>query len=249
MKPSDTERICVYKVTCLVTGKAYIGITTRTAEERWQQHRFDAQNNRRCKGALHCAIKKYGVEQFDTSVLYEAVSQDEGRVVERGLIAAHGTMRPHGYNLTSGGEMRKGFRHSPETVERNRARNLGKAIPIAVRQKISAALKGKPKSASHIERLIVSSTGRKHTAETRQKLSIIGTAKRSDPDIAAMYTAATKASGPKISAAKKIVWANPEFRARMIVARNASPKVAAYRAMQASNRRVGPKHADMVKVQ
>ena len=32
----------VYKITNVLNGKIYIGITTRTLEERWQQHCYDA---------------------------------------------------------------------------------------------------------------------------------------------------------------------------------------------------------------
>ena len=32
-----TERVTVYKITCLVNGKEYVGITARTAAERWKE--------------------------------------------------------------------------------------------------------------------------------------------------------------------------------------------------------------------
>jgi hypothetical protein len=53
-------------------------------------------------------MRKYGTDNFSIAALYEASSFFELQVVERGLIAEHGTHASSGkgYNLTSGGEGR-----------------------------------------------------------------------------------------------------------------------------------------------
>ena len=56
----------IYKVTCLITKKIYIGQTTRTIEERWREHTRNAINNDNLeyKNKFHRAIRKYGTENF-----------------------------------------------------------------------------------------------------------------------------------------------------------------------------------------
>mgnify|MGYP001609994631 CR=1 FL=1 len=92
----------VYKITNLFNKKAYIGITIRPFASRWYNHLYAAENG--SSAIIHKAIRKYGASQFEVKTLYEATSEKELMTCEKGLIAAHGTMMPHGYNMTSGGE-------------------------------------------------------------------------------------------------------------------------------------------------
>ena len=96
----------VYKITNNVNGHGYIGITQCSLAKRWREHLCAARtgNDKR----LYRAMRKYGTDNFSITVLYEASSFLELQVVERGLIAEHGTHASSGkgYNLTSGGEGR-----------------------------------------------------------------------------------------------------------------------------------------------
>lgn len=92
----------VYIITCERNGKHYIGCTTKRLHERWAGHVADALRCRKLS-ALHDAIRVYGSESFTCDVIYEAASKAEMFVVERGLIAMHGTLAPRGYNLAQGG--------------------------------------------------------------------------------------------------------------------------------------------------
>lgn len=261
--------ITVYKITCVPNEKRYIGITINALSKRWRQHLADARKLSRGIGALHQAIRHYGEHQFTIEVICEVVDLREACAMERSLIASHNTMRPNGYNLTSGGESTAGTKHSVETVEKNRLRNLGKTMSQDIRQKISAALKGRRKTEDHRQKVVTANAGRKHSEETKQKLRKIGLARMVDPAARSAMAELARVSGPKISAAKKLVWANPEFRAKrkgsaahlqtpemrikqgealkalwgmrahrekMILARNASPKVQAYRALVRRNK-------------
>ena len=103
--------VYVYKITCLVNGKAYVGVTGRTVEQRWVEHTYDSA---RAKAPTHIskAIKKYGKKNFSIECLYEAVSYTEAHKVERACISAHNTFVPSGYNLTTGGEKLAGVKVS-----------------------------------------------------------------------------------------------------------------------------------------
>lgn len=56
------ERGYIYKITCLLTGKLYIGQTLRTIEKRWKRHIRDSKKGSDHK--FHRAIRKYGEENF-----------------------------------------------------------------------------------------------------------------------------------------------------------------------------------------
>ena len=85
----------------------YIGVTTGSLEKRWREHRCASQTGN--ENVLYRAIRKYGVEVFSITLVYEATSKSEMFAVEKGLIAQYGTFAgAGGYNLTLGGE---GGRH------------------------------------------------------------------------------------------------------------------------------------------
>ncbi len=161
----------VYKATNKLNRRAYIGVTVTTKAVRWYKHCHDAK--RGGTSPLSRAIRKYGREAFDVEVLYECSSVEEMMVCEKALVAAHGTMTPNGYNLTSGGDgwagrrgpetiarMRvaqrkrvaegrgsKGVKHSEGTKAKISARHKGKPGPSPeVRARISATLKANPKA-------------------------------------------------------------------------------------------------------
>ena len=87
------EQYVVYKISNRINGKSYIG-RTKDLERRIKEH----INKAHCT-ALHRAIKKYGIENFAISVLFEGQDFDEMVQAERELILSHGTMTPNGYNL------------------------------------------------------------------------------------------------------------------------------------------------------
>src|SRR5216684_301529 len=55
---------CVYLLTCLPTGKYYVGKTVKTVRVRWQEHVADVKRGHRGCPYLHAAIRKYGPENF-----------------------------------------------------------------------------------------------------------------------------------------------------------------------------------------
>jgi group I intron endonuclease len=65
----------IYKITNKINGKVYIGKTVRTVEQRWAQHLADA--HRRSSPLLHNAIRKYGSDAFNISILHEVSTLPE----------------------------------------------------------------------------------------------------------------------------------------------------------------------------
>jgi hypothetical protein len=90
----------LYKLT-FPSGKCYIGITGKTATERFKGHVAHCKRGRRY--AVHEAILKYG----EDSVVVETLAvgeMDYLRIVERRAVGVFNTLYPNGYNLTAGGD-------------------------------------------------------------------------------------------------------------------------------------------------
>lgn len=133
----------VYKVVCLPTGKAYIGVTVKPLEWRWSQHRKEARATR-FDTVLYRAMRLYGAAAFTIELLQEIPTGLEAQLVERELIARHNTMAPNGMNTSSGGENWAGITRSPEVRDKISASKKGKAIWSAeAKQAMSAARLGK----------------------------------------------------------------------------------------------------------
>lgn len=89
----------LYKLV-FASGKAYIGQTIRAMNVRIAQHRQSARN-----GSLlpvHCAWRKHG--EPVVSVVAEFETQAELHAAEKASIIAVGTLAPHGYNVSYGGD-------------------------------------------------------------------------------------------------------------------------------------------------
>lgn len=95
----------LYKLTS-PSGKSYVGITTGDVRRRMARHRLDARRGE--STPLYKAIRKYGFEAFELSILDQ--SNDKGVLValETEAILTHNTFGEAGYNLTLGGEGRFG---------------------------------------------------------------------------------------------------------------------------------------------
>lgn len=111
--PDLTERVTVYKVTCTVNGKEYVGITARTAEERWAES-VDTASRPKSKRAFIKAIRKHGPENFVVEVIAVAFGRDNANFLERAFIVEFDCLHPRGYNLSTGGEGSVGRRVAEE---------------------------------------------------------------------------------------------------------------------------------------
>jgi len=110
-------RIAVYTITNKTDGKKYVGISNNL-DRRWRDHK-------KADGwciALHNAIKKYGVDNFDFCHIADAYSWEDACLIEKLLIKEMNTKSPNGYNLTYGGDGTVGFKHSEEECQRRSER-------------------------------------------------------------------------------------------------------------------------------
>lgn len=112
----------VYKITNLLNGKCYVGLTTTPLERRMASHRHDAKTAS-YRSALYGAVRKYGWENFRIEVLESAIAIETLGEREAFWIKECNALVPNGYNLTSGGERP---RHTTEAKKRMSLSHLGK---------------------------------------------------------------------------------------------------------------------------
>lgn len=90
----------IYKITNTINGKIYVGQTSKTIEERFQNHIKKAKaHTNRC---LYDAMNHYGYDNFEIEQIEECGNDilDER---EKYWISTLNCMMPNGYNMTEGG--------------------------------------------------------------------------------------------------------------------------------------------------
>ena len=141
----------VYKITCKVNNKIYIGQTIESLTQRFNRHMGYQKDEHDTK--FYRAIRKYGKDNFDYVVLEDNIERSMLNDREIYWIKYYDTFK-NGYNMTEGG-------HQPSPLSYTEERN----------KKISMALKGKPLSKETIEKLSKVRRGRKLTEEWKQNIS------------------------------------------------------------------------------
>jgi hypothetical protein len=102
----------VYRIFCRVTGKNYIGVTSKTLKRRIASHRARALKGTGHGGMypLSEAIREHGWENFDVFVIARDLDSAElGYEVEKAAIQIYKALTPSGYNTTAGGPGGPGF--------------------------------------------------------------------------------------------------------------------------------------------
>lgn len=220
----------VYMITNTVNQKKYIGISVNDPEKDRIKRHLSGSGNR----IIASAVKKYGVDVFTYEILEANVFDEFLPELEVAYIANYNTVRPHGYNLTSGGERKKEV--SSETCrkisDKNKGRvpwNKGKKRSPETCRKISETLKkqpswhkGKKRTAETCLRISESKKGqipwikgKTHSNKTRQKLSEINKGKT--------IPAETREKMSKTHTGKKL---SAKTREKMSEARKGKPIIA-----------------------
>ena len=93
----------IYRIKNKITNKSYIGESKKKdVKWRWSEHKKNIKNNKGCP-ALRDAVIKYGIENFEFSVIIICFD-DERFKYEKEYIKKYNTVVPNGYNITKGGE-------------------------------------------------------------------------------------------------------------------------------------------------
>ena len=194
----------VYLITNLVNGKEYVGVTSKANITRRLREHISASQKTKKKGMrILSAIRKYGKDMFVIEELCSSNNREHAfNILEPYFIKLRNTQNT-GYNCSSGGEgqsycseeKRRKLRKSWEIRKLN-----GYISPLKGKKRsvedclaISNAKKGKPGriKSEHECKQISNRTrgsnnpffGKKHTTETRQKMSLSVKAGLNKPEI------------------------------------------------------------------
>lgn len=226
----------VYRATCLVSKKSYIGVTSTSEAVRWAAHLRDVRNGRR-ESAFHLAIRKYGAETFVREILYVCVNWREAIAVERGLIAQYGTLTPNGYNISIGGEGHIGAAYKERVVPEAHKEHL---------RRLASAMKGKKKSPEAIEKLRASQMGHRgyfrgksHTPETIEKMRAAAKSRWRDEcqREKARSVVRTPEQKERMGAGQAKDWADPERKAARLQKSMATREATGYSHSEVMKRR------------
>lgn len=157
----------IYIAKNLISGKCYIGQTTSTLEYRRYLHEHSTLKG--SKYYFHNALRLYGFESFEWSVLIDDLEDEELSHLEITLIRNRKTLYPNGYNMTEGGE---GGRHCQETRDRIGRLQKGRKRTTQEIEKMRASLKGKKHSDVTKDKIRKALAGRQVSEETRRKIGL-----------------------------------------------------------------------------
>ena len=134
----------VYKATCKVNQKVYIGVTSKSLNERIAGH-VKLSKRKNPKYLFNKAIKKYGIENFlfekiDTFLSFDERDEKEIKYIkERNSFYLSGP----GYNMTFGGDGSRGHVKSPEAIEKIKIARSKQVFTKETRELWSKNRKGK----------------------------------------------------------------------------------------------------------
>lgn len=171
----------IYKHTCKINGKGYVGMTCQDIYRRWQNgFGYNAEDQ-----IFGRAVQKYGWENFNHEILEDNLTFEQANLRERYWINFFHTYindpECNGYNMTLGGAGAAGHKCSNETKQKISKAHLGKPLSESHRQHIKEATTGdgnpfygKHHSAETKEKIRQKALGRKVSEETKKKISDAG---------------------------------------------------------------------------
>lgn len=151
----------IYKIVCLINKKIYVGQTTNLIpKNRWLGHCSAARAKSKLTDCpITRAIRKYGKQSFEFSIIEECENQlilDEREIY---FILNFNSRKPNGYNLQIGG---RGGKHHISSIEKMSLAKRGNKHPMYGKQ---GYWKGKSLSDKTKQKLSLSLLGKKQSEE------------------------------------------------------------------------------------
>jgi group I intron endonuclease len=150
----------IYKSTNKITGKVYIGQTTKNLEKRIKGHVNESKKDK--NRPFLSSINKYGVDNFVFEIIDFADNLNELNDKEIYWINFYNSVSPNGYNVTGGGQ-------GDKTIG---TKELGKRISEGLKnsEKWQTLLNDDEYLKKREEKFINSSKGKKFSSEHKEKI-------------------------------------------------------------------------------
>lgn len=217
----------IYKVTCLINNKIYIGQSKQALEKRKKSHIKDAKSKCKNKCIFHKALSKYGIDNFIWEIIYSSDSckdLDEKEIFYISYYDSH-YENGKGYNMTLGGNGSNGYIFTDDVKEKIRIKAIGRKHSDKTKKILSDLHIGKTPSEETKRKISETNKGKIPSKETRRKISEANKGrtawnegkllseehkqKISESEKGKKQTENTK---QKISQARKNDWNKPEYR-------------------------------------
>lgn len=219
----------VYRITCGMTDKVYIGETTTTFKRRWSVHIRELNAGVHANPYLQNAWNKYGGEQGFIFEVLERCPRE--KCIEREAFwikRFNATDNEVGYNVCIAGTNNTGAKRSEESRKRmseagkkrvpmtdeHRANiskaSKGRKLSQEHKDAVSAAMKGKPKSEEHKAKIAATVKSKPLTEEqVQRKLEALAS-----PEARAKMSASWTYNEERAKASAEAV-RRPEVRAKI----------------------------------
>ena len=191
----------VYCHTHTKSGRRYIGLTSQTMMKRWHNHVNVSNNSKNGRWHFPNAIRKYGKDAFEHTVLQEGItSLEQANRAEEFAIELFCTRDPlFGFNIARGGAYAPRPVRNPWDRPEFRARNLPRSIALLASPAVQAA--GKLA---------------RNTDAFKANMACISKEVHARPEVKANDRAAAKLAmtdqrKQDLSLSAKALWRNPEY--------------------------------------
>lgn len=162
------DRIGVYEIFCLKTGKNYVGSTSVSFKKRLEKHNKHLKNNKHINIHLQRAYNKYKDKNFEMRIL-EVCSKKEIIEREQFWIDTFQATK-YGYNICPIANSSIGVKRSPETREKIRKAKLGKSPVLSEEER---------QNRKERQKLMMTPEARKKAVEKRKSRKLTMAEKKS----------------------------------------------------------------------
>lgn len=175
----------IYLIHNLASNKVYVGQTARPIWHRWSEHKHHTRNSH-----LKNSINKYGIINFDYTVLDIIISTSEEElkktlhIYENAWIQFFKSCSISLYNVRDAAESNKGCKRSEE-------------LKRQVAKKVSLALTGRKFNDSHKQNMSLARIGKRQSEERKQKTAALAKERWANKENRTKYIEAIKKHHPK----------------------------------------------------
>lgn len=133
----------IYRILNKIDGKTYIGYTSQLPNKRFAVHRAMARKTypKIGKSYLYNSMRKYGIENFLFDILAQGDNDEDGLKIAEPIFIE--IFKPE-YNMTSGGEGLRGYKHSEEAKRKRSLKMKGRTCSVLTKAKISSTKRINP---------------------------------------------------------------------------------------------------------